>query len=53
MKHQMALDQVAYTQENIQNTIEMCTAIKQGNEAQRNMMKQIDLDKMEDMRDDM
>lgn len=53
MKHQMTLDQIAYTQENIQNTLEMCTAIKQSNEAQKAMMKEIDLDKLEDMRDDM
>lgn len=31
----------------------MCTAIKQSNEAQKAMMKEIDLDKLEDMRDDM
>ena len=53
MKHQMVLDNVAFTNENIQNTIDMCQAMKQSNEAQKALMKKIDLDKMEDIRDDM
>lgn len=53
MKHQMVLDNIAFTHENVQNTIDMAQAMKQSNEAQKNLMKNIDLDKLEDMRDDM
>lgn len=53
MQHQMALDNVAFTQENIQNTMEMATAMKQGYQANMAMMKNVDIDKLQDIKDEM
>ena len=51
--HQMALDNVAFTQENIQNTMEMATAMKQGYQANMEIMKGVDLDQLADIKADM
>jgi len=51
--HQMALDNVAFTQENIQNTMEMATAMKQGYQANMDLMKSVDIDQLADIKADM
>ena len=53
MRNQGVLDNIAFTHENIQNTMEMTQAMKAGNEAHQAMMKDIDIDKLQDMQDDM
>merc|ERR1711959_598211 len=53
MDQQFTIDQMAFTKENIQNTIEMGQAMKQAVTTQKQMMKDIDLDELEDLRDDM
>lgn len=60
MNQQMTLDQVAFTSESIQNTIDMvyCKII-QGNMMkdvitnQKDMMGGLDIDKLDDLRDEM
>lgn len=53
IRNQNVIDNMAFTHENIQNTMEMAEAMKQSNEAHQQMMKGINIDKLEDMRDDM
>merc|ERR1719324_490112 len=53
MNQQFTIDQLAFTKENIQNTIEMGQAMKQAVTTQKQMMKDIDMDELEDLRDDM
>lgn len=53
MNQQMALDNVAFTQENIQNTMEMAAAMKQGLSANMEAMKGINIDQLQDLKDDM
>ena len=53
MSQQMTLDQVAFTAESIQNTIEMGTMMKEVVENQKNVMGTLDIDKLDDLRDEM
>lgn len=53
MNHQMALDNVAFTQENVTNTMEMAQAMKQGCAANIELMKKVDVDQLQDIKDDM
>merc|ERR1711976_238983 len=48
---QNALDNVAFTNENISNTIEMCQVLKESNDIQQQQMKKIDMDEMADIMD--
>merc|ERR1711915_226895 len=49
MNQQFNVDQVAFAQESIQDTINTVTAMKAANVQQKQMMKQIDLDDMAEM----
>lgn len=51
--HQAALENVAFTQESIQNTMEMAQAMKQGYEANMTAMKKVDVDALQDIKDNM
>ncbi|CAD8202857.1 unnamed protein product [Paramecium octaurelia] len=53
LNNQMTLDQVAFTKENIQNTLEMAQAMQQVVAVQKEAFKEIDMDKLEDLMDDM
>ncbi|CAD8115775.1 unnamed protein product [Paramecium sonneborni] len=53
LNNQMTLDQVAFTKENIQNTIEMAQAMQQVVAVQKEAFKEIDMDKLDDLMDDM
>lgn len=53
MRNQNVLDNIAFTHENIQNTMEMAEAMKQSNQAHQGMMKNMNVDQLEDMRDQM
>eukprot|EP01015_Nassula_variabilis_P016289 TRINITY_DN2485_c0_g2_i2.p1 TRINITY_DN2485_c0_g2~~TRINITY_DN2485_c0_g2_i2.p1 ORF type:complete len:141 (-),score=69.99 TRINITY_DN2485_c0_g2_i2:40-462(-) len=44
---------VAFTKENIQNTIEMGRAMKEANQVQKDLMKDLNMDELEDIRDEM
>merc|ERR1711976_747261 len=44
-------DNVAFTNENISNTIEMCQVLKESNDIQQQQMKKIDMDEMADIMD--
>merc|ERR1712230_141638 len=48
---QNALDNVAFTNENIANTLEMCNVMKESNEIQQKQMQKIDMDQMADIMD--
>ena len=48
---QNALDNVAFTNENISNTLEMCQVLKESNDIQQKQMKNIDMDEMADIMD--
>jgi len=50
---QFSLDQVAFTKENIQNTIDTTKALKEAAVAQREAMKNIDIDELDDLRYEM
>ena len=53
MSHQNTLDQMAFTKDNIKNTLEMGAVMKQTVEQQKAMYGQINMDELEDMRDQM
>ncbi|CAD8112664.1 unnamed protein product [Paramecium sonneborni] len=53
LNNQMTLDQVAFTKENIQNTLEMAQAMQQVVAVQKEAFKEIDMDKLDDLMDDM
>ena len=48
---QNALDNVAFTNENIQNTLEMCQVMKESNDIQQKQMQKMDMDQMADIMD--
>ena len=48
---QGALDRITFTNENIQNTIEMADALKEANEIQEKAMKKMDLDELAEIQD--
>ena len=50
---QGVMDRMAFAQENIQNTVEMTNALKEANAVQKEALKNVDIDAMEDMRDEM
>lgn len=50
---QFNLDQVAFNAENIQTTIDSFNALKKANEMQKQQMKKVDLDALEDAMEDM
>jgi charged multivesicular body protein 5 len=45
------LDNIAFTNENIQNTIDMAVTLKESNQVQQQAMKNIDMDEMADLAD--
>ena len=47
------MDQVAFAQESIQDTINTVAALKSANVAQKEVMKNFNMDQMEDLFDDM
>ena len=51
MGQQNTLDQLAFTKDNIQNTLQMGQIMKTTVDQQKQLFNQIDLDKMEDLRD--
>lgn len=53
MSQQFNIDQVQFTSETIASTIEMMGALKQATQVQQQEMKKLDMDKMEDMFDDL
>lgn len=53
MNQQFNVDQVAFAQESIQDTINTVAALKQANVAQKEVMKNFNMDQMEDLMDDM
>ena len=53
MNQQFNVDQVAFTQESIATTINTMTALKAANDVQKQQMKALDMDQMEDIFDDM
>lgn len=48
---QNALDNVAFTNENIANTLDMCQVLKETNEIQAKQMQKMDMDQMADIMD--
>ena len=48
---QNALDNVAFTNENIANTLDMCNVLKETNEIQAKQMQKMDMDQMADIMD--
>jgi len=53
LNQQFSLDQVAFTKENIQNTIDTTKALKEATIAQKEAMKDIDIDDLLDLREEM
>lgn len=53
MNQQFNIDQVQFTSETIASTIDMMGALKQATQVQQQEMKKLDMDKMEDMFDDL
>lgn len=53
LSQQFSVDQVAFTQESIQNTIETTKALRDAAELQKQEMAKIDIDELEDLRDEM
>jgi charged multivesicular body protein 5 len=53
MSHQNTLDQLAFTKDNIQNTLEMGHVMKNTVEQQKALFNQINMDELEDIRDQM
>ncbi len=53
MNQQFNVDQVAFAQESIQTTINTVQALKAANVAQQAVMKNFNMDEMEDLFDDM
>eukprot|EP00826_Nyctotherus_ovalis_P000947 TRINITY_DN1008_c0_g2_i3.p1 TRINITY_DN1008_c0_g2~~TRINITY_DN1008_c0_g2_i3.p1 ORF type:complete len:194 (-),score=71.32 TRINITY_DN1008_c0_g2_i3:81-662(-) len=50
---QFNIDQVQFTSETIQTTIDTAAGMKQAAAAQKELMKKLDLDQLEDLQDDM
>jgi charged multivesicular body protein 5 len=53
LNQQFSLDQVAFTKENIQHTIDTTKALKEATVAQKEAMKNLNIDEIEDLRDEM
>ena len=53
MNQQFNIDQVAFAQESVQDTINTVAALKEANIAQKEQMKNLDMDQMEELFDDM
>ena len=53
LSQQFNLDQLAFTKENIQTNIETAQAMKIATQTQQKMMQDIDMDELDDLRDDM
>ena len=53
MNQQFNVDQVAFAQESIQDTMNTVSALKEANTQQQAMMKNFNMDQMEDLFDDM
>lgn len=53
LSQQFSIDQVAFTKEQIQNTIETTSALRDAVALQKQAMKEIDFDQLEDLRDEM
>merc|ERR1712110_218508 len=53
MNQQFNIDQVAFTTESINDTINTVAALKAGNEVMKNTVKELDMDNIEDLYDDM
>lgn len=53
LNQQFNVDSVAFAQESMQDTINTVAALKQANIAQKEVMKNFDMDQMEDLFDDM
>lgn len=53
MNSQFSIDTMNFTKENIQTTIDTVNAMKMVNQLQKDQMKNINLDEVEDLRDDM
>ena len=53
MNQQFNIDQVKFTSESIQDTINVYGALKEATEVQKQEMKKLDIDKLEDMQDDL
>ena len=49
----MALEQLAFTKENIQMTVETAKAMKSATQSYKAEMEKIDFDEMQDLRDEM
>jgi len=53
LSQQFSVDQVAFTKEQIQHTIETTNALREAVKMQKEAMEKIDLDQLEDLRDEM
>ncbi len=53
MNQQFNVDQMAFNNENIQDTISTMAAMKEANVAQKEQLKNFDIDEMEDVMEDM
>ena len=53
MNQQFNVDSVAFAQESIQDTLNTVSALKEANTAQKAQMKNINMDEIEDLYDDM
>eukprot|EP00826_Nyctotherus_ovalis_P045490 TRINITY_DN5040_c0_g3_i1.p1 TRINITY_DN5040_c0_g3~~TRINITY_DN5040_c0_g3_i1.p1 ORF type:complete len:184 (+),score=71.25 TRINITY_DN5040_c0_g3_i1:250-801(+) len=53
LNQQFNIDQVQFTSETIQSTLDAAAGMKQAADAQKNAMKNLDLDKLEELQDDM
>jgi charged multivesicular body protein 5 len=53
LNQQFSLDQVAFTKENIQHTIDTTKALKEATVAQKEAMKNLNIDEIEDLREEM
>merc|ERR1712232_955326 len=53
MNQQFNVDQVAFAQESMQDTINTVAALKEANTQQKETMKNFNMDQMEDLFDDM
>eukprot|EP00828_Plagiopyla_frontata_P046474 TRINITY_DN8268_c0_g1_i4.p1 TRINITY_DN8268_c0_g1~~TRINITY_DN8268_c0_g1_i4.p1 ORF type:complete len:159 (+),score=41.88 TRINITY_DN8268_c0_g1_i4:176-652(+) len=53
MSQQFSIDSLAFTKENIQNSIDTANSMKQAVQVQTEMMKNIDIDELDDLRDEM
>ena len=53
MGQQFSLDQMQFAQETVQNTIDTAAAMKQGVAAKKELMKNININELEDLQDNM